>query len=465
MIKSIKSIHKIRLGYAIAFMLLLASYILIISANRRLERDKRWILHNREQFKKITDLELEMREAESNAQNYLISGQTHFLEKLKENESDIDSLFVRLGGFNNGDMAIAEKIYQLQEMIAHRIAELRAVIRMQQPETTVLPTPESDNISYSASIFQMLREMRDMEERSMQYRASRLNNFYTSTEASIYLSLVVALLAAAYAITTFNIQLNRRKKMNEAANRYRLELEKNVRELNEKNAELKSLKGIEKLAVIGRVARVMAHEIRNPLTNISLATQQLYEQSENETEEQTHLLLNIVNRNSTRISQIVSELLNATKYMQLDMQMESINTILDESLERAKDRLLLKKIQVHKHYSEDLCAVLVDKERIKLALLNIIVNAIEAMEETEGILTLITRREEGKCIIEIKDNGKGMDEETLLNIFEPYFTLKAKGTGLGLTNAQNVIISHKGSIKVESSDGSGTSFIIALNLA
>ncbi len=460
----IKSVKNIRWGYAIAFLLLLASYVLIISANRRLEREKRWILHNREQFKKITDLELEMREAESNAQGYLISRHPHFLHQFRENQSDIDSLSERLGDFNNGDVAVSDKKRQLQVMIDRRLSELTTAIRLQRPATSVLSVEEADNITYTDSIFAQLSEMRDMEERSMQYRAARFNNFYTSTEASIYLSLLVALLAAVYAITTFNTQLNRRKKMNQAANQYRIDLEKNVKVLNERNAELKSLKGIEKLAVIGRVARVMAHEIRNPLTNISLATQQLYDLPYAEKEDETHLLLNIINRNSVRISQIVSDLLNATKYMQLDIQKEDINKILDESLELAKDRLLLKKIKVHKQYSADLCDVLVDKERIKLAVLNIIVNAIEAMEEKEGVLELITKKENNKCIIEIRDNGSGMDEETLHNLFEPYFTLKKKGNGLGLTNAQNIIINHKGSIKVESETGVGTTFSIALNL-
>ncbi|MBX3240862.1 MAG: CHASE3 domain-containing protein [Chitinophagaceae bacterium] len=460
----IKSVKRIRLGYAIAFLLLLASYFLIISTNRRLEKEKKWILHNREQFKKITDIELAMREAESNAQGYLTSMNSHFLDRFRKNETAIDSLSRGLAVISNRDVALSDKKKQLQSMIDHRLADLTTAIRAQRGTTSVMPAVP-DNSVHPDYIFQRLQEMRDIEESSMQYRVSRLNNFYTSTEAFIYLSLLIALIAAAYAITTFNTQLNRRRRMNQAANQYRMDLEKNVKELNEKNIELKSLRGIEKLAVIGRVARVMAHEIRNPLTNISLATQQLCDLPYAEKDEETHLLFNIIKRNSDRISQIVTDLLNATKYMQLDMQKENINTILDESLEMAKDRLLLKKIEVRKRYTPDICDILIDKERIKLAILNIIVNAIEAMDEKKGMLELITKTENNKCIIEIRDNGKGMSEETLYNVFEPYFTLKKKGNGLGLTHAQNIIINHKGSIKVESKEGIGTTFHIALNLA
>lgn len=344
----IKSVKRIRLGYAVSFLLLLVSFLLIIAANRRLEREKTWILENREQFGKMTDREL--------------------------------------------------------------------------------------------------------------------NNFYISTDTSMYLALLIALVSTVCAVTTFYTQRNRSRSKNLAADQYKTDLEKNIEELNEKIAALKSVKGIEKLAVIGRVARVMAHEIRNPLTNISLATQQLSDLTYAKKDDETQLLFDIMKRNADRISQIVADLLNATKLMQLDMQKENINRILDESLELAKDRLLLKKIKVDKQYSPDLCDVLVDKERIKLAVLNIIVNAVEAMPENGGKLELTTRKENGRCIIEIRDNGTGMDEDTLHNLFEPYFTLKQKGTGLGLTNAQNIIVNHKGSIHVESKEGGGATFTIALNL-
>ncbi len=97
-------------------------------------------------------------------------------------------------------------------------------------------------------------------------------------------------------------------------------------------------------------------------------------------------------------------------------------------------------------------------------MLNIIVNAIEAMEKDKGVLQVQSRREGSKCIIEIRDNGKGMDEEVLQKLFEPYFTSKMKGNGLGLTNTQNIILNHKGKITVYSKPGKGALFVIALDL-
>ena len=107
-----------------------------------------------------------------------------------------------------------------------------------------------------------------------------------------------------------------------------------------------------------------------------------------------------------------------------------------------------------------MCAISADKEKVKIALLNLIVNSVEAIEKNEGLLKINTRSEHGKCLVEIIDNGVGMDAVSLSKLFEPYFTTKQKGNGLGLTNTQNIILNHKGSIQVESTPGKGTSFIL-----
>ena len=86
------------------------------------------------------------------------------------------------------------------------------------------------------------------------------------------------------------------------------------------------------------------------------------------------------------------------------------------------------------------------------------------MEKNNGILQLKTQKQGNKCLIEIKDNGVGMDEDTLQKLFEPYFTAKQKGSGLGLTNTQNIILNHGGNIKVYSKQGQGSTFIVRLDV-
>ena len=115
--------------------------------------------------------------------------------------------------------------------------------------------------------------------------------------------------------------------------------------------------------------------------------------------------------------------------------------------------------------SDNICEIMLDKDKIRLAFLNIIVNAIEAMEKDSGVLKITTSKQGNKCLVEFNDNGTGMDEETLQKLFEPYFTKKIKGNGLGLTNTQNIILNHKGNINVRSGLGHGSSFIVTLGLS
>ena len=116
-----------------------------------------------------------------------------------------------------------------------------------------------------------------------------------------------------------------------------------------------------------------------------------------------------------------------------------------------------------KNYKKDFRGIKGDAAKLKIAMLNIIVNAIEAMPAENGVLKIYTYEDnKGKCCINISDNGKGMDEEVLQRLFDPFFTTKEKGNGLGMTNTQNVIITHKGELKVKSKPGEGTEFEIIL---
>jgi len=222
------------------------------------------------------------------------------------------------------------------------------------------------------------------------------------------------------------------------------------------------MKGSEKFAATGRIARTIAHEVRNPLTNIDLAVAQI--KTEVPFDDDTAVLFDMIGRNSERINQLISELLNATRFAELSYELISINVLLDETLEMAKDRLELNHMKTEKDYGDNIPPIIVDPEKIKIAFLNLIVNAIEAMEPDEGVLKLVSRREGNKCVVEIADNGKGMTEEELDKLFEPFFTTKTYGNGLGLTNMQNIILNHKATVNVFSEPGVGTVFVIKFDL-
>ena len=128
----------------------------------------------------------------------------------------------------------------------------------------------------------------------------------------------------------------------------------------------------------------------------------------------------------------------------------------------AQDRIELQQVIVEKKYAAQI-TINVDVEKMKIALLNIVINAIEAMEPGKGVLKITTRQEGNNCLITFADNGTGMDETSLGKLFEPYFTSKLNGNGLGMANTQNVIFNHKGTISVSSQPGNGTTFTITLS--
>jgi signal transduction histidine kinase/CheY-like chemotaxis protein len=239
------------------------------------------------------------------------------------------------------------------------------------------------------------------------------------------------------------------------------EKEKQAAALRIANKELVELRNSEKFAVIGRLASTLAHEIRNPLTNISLAATQLSSGTTlNKAQEEN--MYQIINRNCALINKLLSDLLHSTSTVQLNFEPVNLNKVLDETLEMALDRIQLKKIKLVKNYSTDVCKIKTDIEKIKIAFLNLIINAIEAMESVTGILTISTGVKNGKCSVLISDNGKGMTKSELSRLFEPFYTTKKDGTGLGLTNTHNIILGHDANIFAESEPGKGTFFTVTL---
>lgn len=231
-------------------------------------------------------------------------------------------------------------------------------------------------------------------------------------------------------------------------------------DITAKKREEQEKRNQEKFVITGRIARVIAHEVRNPLTNILLAVGQFKDQGAEPEEGQIYL--DIIERNCTRINQLITELLHSTRMMELRMQACSANTLLQKALELSADRLRLNGVHVIKHYMQPDASLCVDEEKIHIALLNIIINAIEAMPNGNGVLTVSTQREDGKVYIRIGDNGAGIPEENKGRLFDPFFTSKMKGTGLGLTSTQNIILNHKGTIQVESVPGEGSLFTVIL---
>jgi signal transduction histidine kinase len=205
----------------------------------------------------------------------------------------------------------------------------------------------------------------------------------------------------------------------------------------------------------------LVHEVRNPLTNINLAADIL--ELGGLSEEQKNFV-EIIKRGVDRINNILTSFLSSHSEDEIQAESCSVNNLLDEVLALNTDRISLKNVIVKKNFTVRDLNILVKKQEIKIALINIIVNAIEALPPANGILTLCTGLKNEQCIIEIEDNGMGISEKNLLNIFDPYYTNKPGGMGLGLSTTMDIVLSNCGTMDVQSEEGSGTHFTLHFNL-
>ena len=201
----------------------------------------------------------------------------------------------------------------------------------------------------------------------------------------------------------------------------------------------------------------LAHEIRNPLTNINLSVDLLQSAT---SDEERKIFLDIIARSTIRINSLIADLLEAYEAVAVPLEIHSVNKLLDEILFMTGDRIILKNIIVKRSYTERDCNILVNKPQIIIALINIIINAIDAMSPGKGQLKIITRTIISTCTIEIEDNGIGISKEKLKNIFKPYFTDKPGGMGLGLSTTLTTLLSNHARVKVYSEEGKGTRFIL-----
>ncbi|MBW7455994.1 ATP-binding protein [Paenibacillus sepulcri] len=221
----------------------------------------------------------------------------------------------------------------------------------------------------------------------------------------------------------------------------------------------------DKLAMLGKIAAAIAHEIRNPLTSIRGFIQLL----------RPHLLqlgkeeyARIILAEIDRANDIIYEFLNSSKPSAPMKQNIPINSLLREVILLCESEAHMKGCQIQfESYDEEL-TVSIDVKQIKQVILNIVRNAMDAIEEMKdersGLIDIVTMRDGTYAEITIRDNGQGMDHTTKAKLFEPFFTTKAAGTGLGLSVSYRIIRNHGGTIRLSSNSGVGTEFNIYLPL-
>ena len=455
-------------GFISAFLLLLFSYILLFVNTNKQSQEVMWVLHTNKVITNLEFLVSEYKSLELNFRGFMGSRRIEEKEKYYISVKRIDSLFGLI------KQLTADNAYQqLRLDIIRSEIDKKATASKIMIDSASLVAPDISlkdfwkNIQTITStsapaLIKYIKEMEYYEESLLVQRTDQLKGFNNSILTINLVSFIIALVLALYSVLIYIKENKTRQGADKRAKQYKMEMENKVNELAQANKEIKAFRHIEKFAATGRISRTIAHEVRNPLTNINLAAEQIKEA--NPITDENTMLLEMVKRNSLRINQLISDLLNATKFSELKFEKTSLNKIINEALAVANDSIILKNIKVEKNHSNDICDIVVDEEKIKIAFLNLIVNAVEAMEPDKGILKITIENIDKKCKIIFADNGIGMNEETMSKLFEPFFTSKENGNGLGLANTQNIILNHKGKIEVESIEGKGSTFTVTLDI-
>lgn len=235
-----------------------------------------------------------------------------------------------------------------------------------------------------------------------------------------------------------------------------------LKDMTEEKALEKQIERKERLAAMGELSSSVAHEIRNPLNSIGTITQQLGKDFiPTENKEEYSGLTKLVYKEVRRINEIIENFLKFTRPQPIKPESFLLSDLVEQIKKQYKNLIEKNngKFTVINNYSG---AVLWDRAQIYQVLINLLENAVDAIDENGTITIEVNERETGKVEIEIRDNGKGISRENINKIFNLYYTTKSKGNGIGLSIVQKIISDHKGLLSLNSEVGKGTRVTILI---
>ena len=238
------------------------------------------------------------------------------------------------------------------------------------------------------------------------------------------------------------------------------------RDITERMEMERKMRETESLAHIGQLTTSLAHEIRNPLSSVKMNIQILLKKIEFRGNDKRRM--EIMTEEISRLERILTEMLDFAKPLKVNLKSASIKAVIVSCLEMMSVRIQEKGIRVRKRFSRQIPEMLIDRDKIEQAMLNVLQNCIDALPEKGGEIGITTKYTPGmgrKVSIEIDDNGPGIAGEDLPYVFDPFFSNKKKGTGLGLWNVKKVIEAHGGMVGIASKKGVGVRLSMTVPLA
>jgi two-component system, sporulation sensor kinase E len=237
-----------------------------------------------------------------------------------------------------------------------------------------------------------------------------------------------------------------------------------LRDITESRRSAQQTLESERFNALTLLAAGVAHEIGNPLNSLNIHLQLMERQArklDGAAQKELQESIDIARSEINRLDSIVTQFLRAIRPTRPQLRPENVNTIVEEAVRFLAAEIKDRDIVVEQELRSDLPMLDLDRDQIKQAFYNVIKNSFEAMKR-RGILRIRTDMDESHVLIRFTDTGGGISAENLSHVFEPYFTTKPSGTGLGLLIVRRIVREHGGELSMESSEGKGLTLTIRL---
>ena len=437
-------------------------------------------LGNKQEFlEKATDFEFEIQQARRFEKNYFLYGtnlydalyHVHNAENMINNFKDKMILII-------GDHAYTNMSHNLKRY-KESLEKLRAYEESDSSTKEERLLVESEIRNFGAAILDNASNVIDQERLRMN---TWLNTSKISAIAALFFILVIGTILTTYIIHQIVSSYSRFEEYTKRiargdfslitpARKYRdeftnLALALNVMMLELKNREEQLLQS-GKMAAVGTLTAGIAHELNNPLNNISLITESLIDEYDEWVKEEKIKMLKDIFAQVERAGATVANLLDFTRRDKSSFEQISINDVLNRTLKFLENEIHVNNVQLEKDFGMNLPQVHGNHHNLQQVFLNIFLNAIQAMPDG-GLLKVRSCVDNSSFIqIDITDTGMGISPENKEKIFDPFFTTKVvgKGTGLGLSVSYGIIKQHQGEISVESKLGEGSTFSIKIPIS
>src|ERR1700722_6114789 len=309
-IKKFASDLRIRMGYLIAFFLLLVSYLLTLYANHGFLNESKMVNHTHRVMINTERLLSSLKDAESAFRGYIVVKDSVFLNPYYKSRALTDSFFTTLKKETSDNSTQQQRLNTINQMIQKKYQVFDAALIHYSTHNFVINDSLKIQTYFGHTIMMRVnaigKEIENEEERLLQLRKDQMSRQYNVMNNIVMASLLLAFFLVVYGFFTYTKENNARRKADARVNDYQEQLQQRITELDTANKELVQMRGMEKFAATGRIARTIAHEVRNPLTNINLATDQL-KMDINDNEDSLNMLA-MIHRNSNRINQLITDL-------------------------------------------------------------------------------------------------------------------------------------------------------------